>query len=141
MSLVDITTALQQIFIDEVSTPLGIEFRIQNDLRDNPTATPWAYLEVLELSFERQALGVTVNVYEETGVFSIQLFSDLGKGTKDIQTIAEQIRDVYNDRDLAPSSDVQLRLEYPNVTIVGKVADYFQVNVSCDWTANVQNNK
>ena len=141
MSLSVITFALQQIFSDSISVPLGVEWRQSNSLEDNPTQLPWAYLEVIELSSTRQALGVTANVYERTGIITIQLFSELGKGTKDINDLAEQIRDVYNDLQLAPDSDVQLRVTYPEITHIGKIDDYYQVNVTIPWSANVQKNK
>ena len=141
MSSTEITTALNKIFIDNIQTPLGVEWRQSNDFRDNPTSFPWAYLEVIELSSDGQALGLTVNVYERTGILTIQLFSELGKGTKDINDLAERIRDVYNDLQLFPTSDIQLRVTYPEITHIGRVQDYYQMNVIIPWNAKVQISK
>ena len=132
--LQEISTAIITDFNTNIATPNTLEFRVENDARANPTDSAWAKVQVRDADFNKQSYNDVMFV--ETGFFTVQLFQELGKGTKFVNDLAKSIRDRYNDFWL----NGYIFFEKADIVTIGRTSNndgVFQINIVCTYVAEI----
>ena len=123
-------------FADE----FGDEFIVcyDNAPFEQPDNEMWIRWSVSNGDTYRVSIGASTSRYRHSGVAGAQIFSVLGKGTRDALILADRIVAKFlsiTDKTSVPGNSVVFRT--PTITHVGRSdSQWWQINVSCPFYAD-----
>jgi hypothetical protein len=98
------------------------------------TRTPWARTTLLHTVGEQASLGNAdgVSRYERQGIVTIQIFTPLGEGLSRAYNLCKVVTDAFEGKATAGG------VWFKNTTLseIGSTADWFQINVTTQFTYN-----
>ena len=133
MSLQEISEIILTEFND-LATTETLEYRIDNDSRENPSTSLWARAVIDEVEYTKIAQNDTTFNYHSEGIFVVETFARPGTGSKSSIDLADIIRDTMNDSELG-SGKVFLR--EGRIIKLGNVNGNYQVNIIFDYLGDI----
>jgi len=123
-------------FSDEFSKDYSVAY--DNAPFDQPDNEMWIRWSVLTGNSFRTDLGGSTNRQRHSGIGMAQIFSLLGKGTRDALILADRIVARFNSvSDTTSVSGNSVIFRTPSISHVGRAdSQWWQINVSCPFYAD-----
>jgi len=133
MSLQEISEIIMTAF-NGVATAQGLEFRVDNDSRENPSSDLWGRAIIDEVEYNKVAYNDGNTNYHSKGVFIIETFARPGTGSKQSIDNADVFRDALDNSILGSG---KVFLNQCRIIKIGNVSGNYQVNIIYDYLGSI----
>lgn len=120
---------------DTLAQAESLEYRVDNDSRDNPNTSIWARALVEEVEYNKIAQNGGDYNYHSEGIFIIELFTRPGTGSKTAMDLSDTLRDGLNDAELGSG---KVFLNQGRIIKTGNLNGNYRVDIIFDYLGDVQ---
>ena len=98
--------------------------------RQTPPNSTYVHVSTTNGLAQATSLGTT-QIHKSVGIFTVQLFVKKGAGLGEAYNLADIIVNAFSHKQLD-----SIQFQIPNITEVGEIDEFYQLNVSCPFYRN-----
>ncbi len=127
-----IEDAIRTRFNTEITIAKNVTTIFDNQESEPPTTGRWIRFTIIPNETEQVEFGIKKR-FRQFGIATAQVFDEIGKGTKDINTLINDINTSGVFRSVRVSG---ITYRTPSILRVGRVGPWYQVNVNVPFYAD-----